>query len=209
VSIISIRRDIMDKRKIKTMFLVILTIMIFGLSYYICINRLNLLSLKSINYKGEKLYNSNTMAVHSNLDTVVSASADIIFKIKYNKSGDVAIENQISAGELAGKTKNELEQIYRGKGYKVQSITQKEVVLIREVDKYAPNKYVLGIKDGFIAIFKTDKDGNMFIQNEKTDITDIKIDKLKSADIKLLTKGDKYFQCNSRYEAESRLEDYQ
>ena len=77
------------------------------------------------------------------------------------------------------------------------------------MDKYAPNKYVLGIKNGFIAIYKTDKAGNMFIENENTDITDIKTKRLKEEDIKLLTKGDKYFQCNTREEAQSRLEDYE
>jgi hypothetical protein len=82
-------------------------------------------------------------------------------------------------------------------------------VLIKEVNKYAPNKYVLGIKDGYIAIYKTDKDGNMFIENDKVDITDVRTNRLKQADIKLLTKGDKYFQCDTREDAEARLEDYE
>lgn len=77
------------------------------------------------------------------------------------------------------------------------------------MDKYEPNKYVLGIKNGLIAIYKTDNQGNMFIENEKRDVTDIKTSKLKEEDIRLLTKGDKYFECNTRDEAESRLEDYE
>lgn len=68
---------------------------------------------------------------------------------------------------------------------------------------------MLGIKNGFIAIYKTDRQGNMFIENEKRDITHISTDRLKQEDIKLLTKGDKYFQCNTREEAEARLEDYE
>lgn len=81
--------------------------------------------------------------------------------------------------------------------------------MIKNINKYAPDKYVLGIKNGFIAIYKTDRQGNMFIENEKRDITHISTDRLKQEDIKLLTKGDKYFQCNTREEAEARLEDYE
>ena len=132
-----------------------------------------------------------------------------MFKVKYIKSGEVITEKEEKAQQLAGKKKDEVAEVYKNEGYKVQNITSAEVVLIKEIDKYAPNKYVLGIKDGRIAIYKTDKDGNMFIENDRSDITDIKTDKLKEADIQLLTKGDKYFQCDTREDAESRLEDYE
>jgi hypothetical protein len=49
----------------------------------------------------------------------------------------------------------------------------------------------------------------MFIENKQRDITDIKTNRLKKADIELLTKGNKYFECNTREDAEARLEDYE
>jgi dipeptidyl aminopeptidase/acylaminoacyl peptidase len=201
----------MDTRKARTILLVIITITIFSLSYYVCVNKLKTTNIK--NYKHQVNSDnsgiSDTLTVDSNLNGVVSADANIVFKVKYIKSGEVITEKEEKAQQLAGKKKDEVDEVYKNEGYKVQNITSAEVVLIKEIDKYAPNKYVLGIKDGRIAIYKTDKDGNMFIENDKSDITDIKTDKLKEADIQLLTKGDKYFQCDTREDAESRLEDYE
>jgi len=201
----------MDKRKFRTILLVILTTAIFSLSCYICVSKLKVTNIQDNKNQVNNANSSVTdgLTVHSNLDDVVSANANIVFKVRYIKSGEVVTEKEEKAEDLSGKKKNEVDEVYKNEGYKVQNITSSEVVLVREVDKYAPNKYVLGIKDGRIAIYKTDKDGNMFIENDKRDITDIKTDKLKEADIELLTKGDKYFQCDTREDAESRLEDYE
>lgn len=201
----------MDMRKGRTILLVIITITIFSLSYYVCVSKLKVTNIK--NYKHQVNSDnsgiSDSLTVDSNLNGVVSADANIVFKVKYIKSGEVIKEKEEKAQQLAGKKKDEVDEVYKNNGYKVQSITSSEVVLMKEIDKYAPNKYVLGIKDERVAIYKTDKDGNMFIENDKSDITDIKTDKLKEADIQLLTKGDKYFQCDTREDAESRLEDYE
>jgi hypothetical protein len=202
------RRDIVDRRKIRTAILVVFTILIFGLSCYICI-----VGFQNINME-KKLSQANknsydTVKVNSSINGVVDNDARVIFKIKYDKSGEVQIEKQELAGKLAGKKKSEVEKAYKDVGYKVEKFSAGEIVLIKNVDKYAPNKYVLGIKNGFIAIYKTDKQGNMLIENEKRDITSISTNRLKEEDIKLLTKGDKYFQCNTREEAEARLEDYE
>ncbi|AGY75507.1 hypothetical protein [Clostridium autoethanogenum] len=200
----------MDNRKVRTVVLVIFTILILGLSCYICVvgfQNVNMnREIKQVR-QGNKTY--DTVNTNSNISTTVPEKAKIIFKIKYNKSGELKTEKEELAGKLAGKSKNEVENIYKTAGYKVNKFGTKEVVLVKEVDKYEPNKYVLGIKNGLIAIYKTDNQGNMFIENEKRDVTDIKTSKLKEEDIRLLTKGDKYFECNTRDEAESRLEDYE
>ncbi|MBV7275315.1 hypothetical protein JMF89_01200 [Clostridiaceae bacterium UIB06] len=202
----------MDKRKKRTFLLVFLTISIFSLSYYICINKLKTIGIRNNNYKmnsSNKDKEMGSLATNSNNDLIVARDSTILFKVQYSKSGDVIVEKEESVGSLAGKKKDDVEAIYKNDGYEVQSINSSQVVLMKKVDSYAPNKYVLGIKDGYVAIYKTDKDGNMFIENEKRDITDIKIDKLKQADIQLLNKGDKYFQCDTREDAEARLEDYE
>lgn len=201
----------MDKRKIRTFLLVFLTIAIFSLSYYICISKLKTIGIRNNNYKinSNKNGESSSLAANSNNDAIVARDSNILFKIQYDKSGDIVLEKEEPVGSLAGKKKSDVEAVYKNDGYEVQSINSSQVVLMKKVNSYAPNKYVLGIKDGYIAIYRTDKDGNMFIENEKRDVTDIKIDKLKQADIQLLNKGDKYFQCDTREDAEARLEDYE
>ncbi|NMM61202.1 hypothetical protein HBE96_00495 [Clostridium sp. P21] len=200
-----------NRKKIKTVLLVVSTIAIFSLSYYLCINKLRSTNVKENKYKAENRSKDlgKAVTVDSNVNTSLSSNAKVVFKKKYVKSGEIVTEKEENAGNLAGKKKKELDQVYKGQGYSVASIKPSEVVFMKEFDRYAPNKYVLGIKDKFIAIYKTDKEGNMFLEDEKRDITDVKIDKLKKADIDLLTKGDKYFQCNTREDAEARLEDYE
>ncbi|MCI1944301.1 hypothetical protein [Clostridium luticellarii] len=200
----------MDRRKIRTTVLVVFTILIFVLSCYICVVGFQNINMEKNLSQAKKNSNSyDTVKVNSSMNDAVADDARIIFKIKYNKSGEVQVEKQESAGKLAGKKKSEVEKAYKGVGYKIEKFSAGEIILVKDVDKYAPGKYVLGIKDGFIAIYKTDKQGNMFIENKKRDITHISTDRLKAEDIKLLTKGDKYFQCNTREEAEARLEDYE
>lgn len=200
----------MDKKKISLIFALFISFCIFCFTYYYCNYE-----LKSINTKNNKQEVKNyketpdALYVQSRSYDTVSSNSKIIFKTKYNKCETFVVNKEQQAGLLAGKTKSELENIYAADGYKVDTISETEVVLIREVDKYEPNKYVLGIKDGYIAIYKTDKEGNMFIEDQDRDITDIKIDKLKAADIDLLTKGDKYFQCSSKEDAQAILEDYE
>lgn len=202
----------MDKRKIGLVFSVFISCCILSFSFYYCYNRLKTLeknnAAHTVNAKSDN-GSKDSLYVQSQVDDIVSKNSKIIFKTNYKKSGGTIINKEQEPGNLVGKTKNELEQTFSSDGYKVSSMSEKEVVLVREFDKYEPNKYVLGIKDGYIAIFKTDKEGNMFIQDERRDITDIKTDKLKDEDIKLLTNGDKYFECGSREEAQAILEDYE
>lgn len=196
----------MDTIKLRKILLTILTIMVFALSLYICITKIKDYNSDKDIYQ-VKQYDS--VNANSGVDSKISSRCNLIFKVKYGKSGDVKIEKEESAERFAGDTKADIQKIYKNTAYKVNSFSPLEVVLVKDVDKYSPGKYVLGIKDGYIAIFKTDDKGNMFIEDTSRDITDIKTSRLKQKDIELLTKGDKYFQCDTKEDAESRLEDYE
>lgn len=160
------------------------------------------------NYEGKE----DSLAVGSKGNEVLSKEAKILYKIKYKKSGDMLTVRESKAidnVELVGKSKDEIEKIYKDEGYKVEELKNSVLTLVKEEDKYMPNKYVVGIKGQNIAIYRTDESGNMYIEDEQKDVTDIKIDKLKEQDVHMLTTGDKYFQCDTREEAEARLEDYE
>ncbi|EJO5346478.1 hypothetical protein NRP93_000528 [Clostridium botulinum] len=154
----------------------------------------------------------DSLAVGSTGNEVLDKNSKIIFKIKYKKSGDTITvrETKVSDNvELVGKGREEVEKIYSKEGYKVEEFKDHIMSLVKEEDKYMPNKYIVGIKGENIAIYRTDESGNMYIEDENKDITDIKIDRLKEQDIHMLTSGDKYFQCDTREEAQARLEDYE
>jgi hypothetical protein len=170
----------------------------------------------SFNWGMDKFSDANTGQINSTnqagVDTdkvtsalkaedTVSPNAKITLKVKYIKSGSI-VDKTANASEFAGKTKTQLEN----DNYIVESITLSEVVLTKEVDSYEPNKYVLGVKEQCYAIYKTDNEGNMYIEDESTDITDIEVP--TKGDYDLLVKGSKLFQFNSREEAEDMLGEY-
>ena len=155
---------------------------------------------------------NGSVTVGSNKDGVLSKEGKLVFKLQYTKGGDfvkVREENVKDSLELEGKDRKQIENMYKEEGYEVEKFTSAQVTLLKKIDKYMPNKYVLGIKGDKIAIYRTDENGNMYIEDEQKDITDIKINRLKEQDIEMLTKGNKYFQCDTREEVESRLGDYE
>jgi hypothetical protein len=149
------------------------------------------------------------MALSSGENYILDSKCEILFYTKYKKSGDLILVKKESASALGVKDKKEVEEKYKPEGYKIQEGSKSQIKLQNEVEKYVPNKYVLGIYGEYIAIFKTDKNGDMHIEDEKEDITDKKIENLKEQDIYLLTTGSKYFQCDTREEILARLEDYE
>lgn len=131
----------------------------------------------------------------------ISPNAKVTLKIQYVKAAKTD-EKEMKASEFPGKTKKELED----SGYTIENFTQSEVVLSRKIDSYEPNKYVLGVKNDCLAIYKTDNEGNMYIEDESTDITDIEVP--TKSDYDLLEKGSKYLQFDSKEEAEEKLGEY-
>ena len=159
-------------------------------------------------YKTGETNNANQAGVDAGKVTsalkaedTVSPNAKITLKIKYIKSESI-VDKSAMASEFAGKTKTQLEN----DNYIVESITSSEVILTKKVDSYEPNKYVLGVKEQCFAIYKTDNEGNMYIEDESTDITDIEVP--TKGDYDLLVKGSKYFQFDNKEEAEEKLGEF-
>ena len=148
---------------------------------------------------------------YSGNEDYIERSTKIILKTNYKKSNYTIIDKSAAAGDLNILSKKELADKYGVQNYTVESINKNQIVLIRELDQFAPNKnepnkYVLGIYNGYVAIFRTDSKGNMYIEDKSKDITKIRESNLKKGDIKLFTDGELHF--NTIDEAQSELEDY-
>lgn len=204
--------ELKNKKRIYIVLVIMVCAIIFSLSYYIAIdkiksnnkeNRDDKIQVNNVNDEMEKI------AVQGNADEKISPDASITFKIRYKKSGDTIIEKVEKGKNISEKTRNTLEERYKKEDYKLEEVSSTKLILVKEVNTYLPNKYVLGIKGDYIAIFRTDSKGEMYIEDEEKDITSKRIDNLKEQDINLLTNGSRYFQCNTREEALSCLEDYE
>lgn len=204
--------DIKNKKRIYVVLVIMISAIIFSLSYYIALDKIKSNNKDNSNDKIQVNNISDEMekiAVQGNGDEKIYPDTSIVFQIRYKKSGDKLIEKVEKGKNISEKTRNTLEERYKKEDYKLEEASSTKIILVKEVDKYSPNKYVLGIKGEYLAIYRTDSKGDMFIENEERDITSKKIDILKEQDINLLTNGSRYFQCNTREEALSRLEDYE
>lgn len=204
----------MERKYSKNMYIVLaimLGIAIFSISYYITAERFK--NNKGNYGNGTEVKNNTNaedkMTLSSGENYVLDSKCEILFYTKYKKSGDLILVKKESASTLGLKDKKQVEEKYKTEGYKIQEGSKTQIKLQNEVEKYVPNKYVLGIYGEYLAIFKTDKNGDMHIESEKEDITEKKIEHLKEQDIYLLTTGSKYFQCDTRDEVLARLEDYE
>lgn len=192
----------MSKKKISLIILgiIIAFLGVFEISYNLGLKKYNILGNDNSSRDKQTASDIDKLTISANSESIISSNSKIILKIEYIKSGDIDLR-ELSASDFAGKSKDQLEK----QGYEVESITKIEATLIKKVDTYAPNKYVLGVKGNYLAIYKTDANGSMFIENE-SDITNIKVP--TKSDYNILVKGIKGFQCDTREEAEEKLGDF-
>ena len=70
-----------------------------------------------------------------------------------------------------------------------------------------PNKYYIGEKDGFLAIYKTDKDGTLLIENSEDVYSDNKkVDNLREIDKNKIKNFE--FEYDSKEDAEESLSEF-
>lgn len=140
-----------------TLFIVLLIVCFF--STYFIVDRLTNSKNKDVNDNQSKttVYNTNSL----------SDDMKIILKV----DGIVETSETLKEFKLDNNIDNVNEQFlvdyYASKGYSVESLSEKKVVLNKDEEVILePNKYYLGEKDGYFAIYKSDKNGKVFIEDE-------------------------------------------
>lgn len=146
---------------------------------------------------------------NSKQDETVSSDASMIFVMKNNKTNwtYTASEKKVPQ-ELIGKKGSEMENLYADKGYKLESMTPQKLIFLKEVDGYSfdRNKYVLGVYDGYIAIYKIDNSGKLYIEDEANDISKVRKVKEFPQDFQeILLKGSSELQFDSKQIARDYL----
>lgn len=86
-------------------------------------------------------------------------------------------------------TEEELCETLSKNGYELDSNYGNEIIFSRDVESsIEPNKYYIKADDdGFLAIFKSDNEGNLSIENKDTDIYNKKISELPKIDQEQIT----------------------
>lgn len=137
----------------------------------------------------EKIADENTdnSVNTNNEEKKVSPNCVLILKVYYNKCEHL-IENKKNIEEVeVNMTEQELRE--RFEGWEVQRFTPTEIVLYKEIDEFCDEHYLLKEKDGYIAVYKLDKeDKPTLIQ-----ITEISTQYLAEQDLEEIKNGIKIF----------------
>lgn len=182
----------------------LLVFSIFFISYNISANYLN----NSQSNNEER----NTYNQLSSADTI-NDNAKIVLRTKNSTSGKVEEVGKLTVFELKEKLGNKiqkstLEDFYAKEGYTLYSFDKNEIIFMKESSgNFEPNKYYLGVENGFIAIFKSDNDGKLIIEDRVNDVTKKSIESLPEGDRRILRNYELKF--NTKEEAEEQLTEFQ
>ncbi|WP_322016398.1 hypothetical protein [Clostridium butyricum] len=189
---------IMNKKRMFVVMTVLLAI-IFSLTYYFCDKYIT----KPIVEK------ENATVVNNDSSNDLSDETKVCLY-----SGDVK-EDELSLGDLKKQlnigddlTETELSKALKDKGYVLVLTSEKELTFKRDPSQTVkPNKYYIGEKDGYLAIYKTDENGTLLIENSDDVYNDRKtIDSLTPANITKI-KNFKY-EYDTKEEAEENLSEF-
>ena len=174
-------------------------VIIFFITYY--------LSDKYIANKNIK--NNAVEASQINKNNQLSDNTKIYLFSGENKEKESTIAELKKELNIDGDlTKGELSKALSEKGYVLELNTDGEMTYKRDISKAVkPNKYYIGEKDGFLAIYKTDKDGILLIENsEDVYSNNKKVDSLRETDKSKIKNLE--FEYNSKEEAEEGISEF-
>jgi len=117
------------------------------------------------------------------VEDTVTPNTKIIFNTKYLKCGDVITEERSPDAFFIGLSEKNFKDYM--KDWKIERFSSKEVVLYREIDGFCPNHFIIGIYDGYVAIFKGSATGEKVLIEK----TDIPVSNLREEDQLSLEKG--------------------
>lgn len=168
-------------------------------STYIIVNKIN--SINTSNEDSKTTLYNNTIALDDDMKIILKVDGVIL--------NEETLKSFKEDRNLSSVNEQFLVDYYTSQGYELESLSDSKVVLNKgdNEDSLEPNKYYLGEKNGYFAIYKTDSDGVPYIENESDIYTNYRpISSIPSADqeeIKNFKHG-----YNTKEEAKESLSGY-
>lgn len=161
-----------NKGKLLTVFLILVSVALFVLVYFVTYNAIS-------SKNNSNLVNKNSYESISKNDT-----RDLVI-VSQGDDGDFMEKNRIKM-ELSDINKIFTDMYPIGK-YEIIDFNDKSIIL-KEIEEniFDPNMYYIGEKNGYITVFKSDNNGNLFIENEDMDVSSKKVESLPIADRNLV-----------------------
>ena len=161
-------------------------------------------------YNREKIHEANAGIENEKQSIVLKDSYKIVLT-KRTVDDDIIVENNLDVKtikkELDVRELNveQVVELYKQKGYSVSSTDDYQMIFERAVGTLEPNKYYIGDKDGYIAIYKSDVNGIPVIENED-DITQREISLLMEIDQNMIRNYEMVF--DTKEECEEALSNF-
>lgn len=126
-----------------------------------------------------------TPKVESKDDNVELANDTVVILQSNNGSKGYNIDKIYTVAELKNQyklsgdvTKKEIEGLFEKQNYTIQDNSNVRLVFNRVNGQYVKGKYYIGDKDGYIAIYKCNDEGQLVIEDEKNDVSNSKTENL-------------------------------
>jgi len=174
--------------------------LIFCITYY--------LSDRYITNKNVK-NNVTTASSDTNKGSSLSDSTKIYLFAGEKKEKESTLADLKKELNIQGNiTQAELSKALKDKGYVLEVESNGEMTFKKDISKSVkPNKYYIGEKDGFLAIYKTDNDGTLLIENsEDVYSNNKKVNNLREADRNKINNFE--FEFDSKDDAEESLSEF-
>lgn len=188
--------------RVQKIIAVVLAFYLAILAIYITVN----FSLNKLN--GGELGKTKVVSNENAEDSgITTKDTVIILNMKFESNKDT-IKKEIKAGnDYKDITKSEIQAKFTNLGFKLDNFST-EKVEFSKTSFYLPKKYVIGIKDGKICIYKTDEYGNLKIETKDDVFNDMEASKLPDKERQFLYKGHVNYQFTTKEEAISAVDDY-
>lgn len=138
-------------------------------------------------------------STNASTDNFITPSTKVIFKTYFTLCGHMLDKDPTNMEDLINLSEGELKLKYPD--WRVNEFSQRQVILSREISTYCPRHYIIGIKDGYIAIYVYDPEGKKVLYEE----TEISISTLTAEDQKNLEYG---IIADSEDELQQKLEGF-
>ena len=160
-----------EKKKVnkKKMGIVVSAITILAICF--CVSYFITDYMRNPNRERVEVTNEEEKTVYNQVSKVIKDNATIILK-----TGDkIDTEEQMTALKerlnlIGDITKEILSEELAKQGYKIEEMSDLKYTFLRaeeDSNKVEPNKFFIGEKDGFLAVYKSDENGKLTITAEK------------------------------------------
>jgi hypothetical protein len=146
-------------------------------------DKLHKLDVSELEHEEQIENNREEVTVDQTAGNRISLNTRLIFQTRYSECGHTVVERKEVPTEIVDFDEHGVKEYYQP--WEIKEFSNEEIVLTRQVEGICPKHYLLGVQDGYIAVYEFGENGKPVLK----EITDIPISILRLNDQHRLRKG--------------------